>query len=597
MSPEPFLTQFGHLADAPNGIAKLRELILQLAVKGELVPQDPNDEPASVLLERIRAEKERLVSERMIKKTKSLPPIDPDETPFVVPNGWMWAHLTDVLGLVTDGDHQPPPRSESGKPFLVIGNLNQGRVTFEGCRWVPEAYYRELDWGRKPRIGDILYTVTGSYGIPIPVDCDTEFCVQRHVAIFKAAQSTPSAYLMILLGSRYAFDYATAVATGIAQKTVPLKGLRTMPLPIAPIGEQSRIVAKVDQLMALCDDLEAKQNQRTETHGHLIRAAHQPLTQPHDHAEFQAAWKRIRDNFDRLHTTTDSVKALRQTILQLAVQGRLVPQDPNDEPASVLLEKIRAEKERLVAEGKIKKEKPLSPVGLVELPFDLPESWQRTRFGAVYLDSAAGWSLRAENRPASDGEWGVLKVSAVSWGEFRSFENKALPTSLAPRPQYEVMQGDFLLSRANTADLVARSVVVGTTPSRLMMSDKIIRLHLDSSLVDIRYLNLFNNSSFARAYYAKEAGGTSSSMKNVSRKQIALLPVALPPRPEQSRIVARVEQLTVLCDELETKIEANQGTAQHFAETVVAELAAQGVGGMVAVDHSHPSLADPARHP
>jgi type I restriction enzyme, S subunit len=241
---------------APDGIKKLRELILTLAMQGKLVPQDPNDEPASELLKAIELEKQRLVKEGKIKQSKPLPKIRLNDTPYKLPKGWEWAKLQDLLALVTDGDHMAPPKADNGTPFLVIGNLNKGKVTIENCRFVPHNYYKSLDWGKKPATNDILYTVTGSYGIPIFIDSDLEFCVQRHVAIFKSAKSSPVKYLMHLLKSRYAFQYATSISTGIAQKTVPLTGLRQMLIAVPPLAEQHRIVAKVDRLMALCDRLE-----------------------------------------------------------------------------------------------------------------------------------------------------------------------------------------------------------------------------------------------------------------------------------------------------------------------------------------------------
>lgn len=154
--------------------------------------------------------------------------------------------MSDLYAIVTDGDHQAPPKSGSGIPFLVIGNLNTGKLVFDDCKYVPEDYYQNLCWERKPVEGDILYTVTGSYGIPIPVNSGECFCVQRHVAILKSTYSTPRKYLSLVLSSKYALDYATEIATGIAQKSVPLTGLRKMPVPVAPKREQDRIVAKVE---------------------------------------------------------------------------------------------------------------------------------------------------------------------------------------------------------------------------------------------------------------------------------------------------------------------------------------------------------------
>lgn len=169
----------------------------------------------------------------------------------------------------------------------------------------------------------------------------------------------------------------------------------------------------------------------------------------------------------------------------------------------------------------------------------------------------------------SQSQWGVLKVSAVSWGKFNPDENKALPPDKAPRPECEVKAGDFLLSRANTDDLVARSVIVEETPEMLMMSDKIVRFQL-SPHISKHYVNVVNGVDFSRTYYISNASGTSSSMKNVSRKVMSELPVPLPPINEQHRIVARIDQLMTLCDSLDQQINAASGKQNELLNSVMA---------------------------
>ena len=166
----------------------------------------------------------------------------------------------------------------------------------------------------------------------------------------------------------------------------------------------------------------------------------------------------------------------------------------------------------------------------------------------------------------------MLKVSAVSWGEFDATANKELPSDLIPKPEYEVKDGDFLLSRANTAELVARSVVVTVAESRLMLSDKIIRLDVSSQMNRV-FLNLVNNSSHAREHYAVNASGTSSSMKNVSREVVLALPVPLPPLAEQSRIVTRITALRRLCADLRQRLADRQSVQARLAQALVDEAA------------------------
>jgi type I restriction enzyme S subunit len=237
---------FDTLFTTEASIDALKQTILQLAVMGKLVPQDPNDEPASELLKRIEQEKAQLVKEGKIKKQKPLPPVSDEEKPFELPKGWEWCRLSALFSYITDGDHQAPPKASEGIPFLVIGNLNKGEVSFLDTKFVPNDYYHNLDWTKKPKSRDMLYTVTGSYGIPIIVNNDNLFCVQRHVAILKSCQYTPVLYLKSVFLTSYAFDFATKIATGIAQKTVPLTGLREMYIPLPPACEAKRIIEKIE---------------------------------------------------------------------------------------------------------------------------------------------------------------------------------------------------------------------------------------------------------------------------------------------------------------------------------------------------------------
>ncbi|EFH5897297.1 TPA: restriction endonuclease subunit S [Escherichia coli] len=263
---------FDTLFTTEASVDALKQTILQLAVMGKLVPQDPNDEPASELLKRIAQEKAQLVKEGKIKKQKPLPPISDEEKPFELPDGWEWCRLNDLFSFITDGDHQAPPKSDTGIPFLVIGNLNKGIVSFDECKYVSIDYYERLDWSRKPCQGDVLYTVTGSYGIPIIVDNNEPFCVQRHVAILKSCSNTPITYLRYLFLSKYSYAYAEKIATGIAQKTVPLTGLRLMPIPVPQHRTLLNIINLIKLVDAMSESLKIGIQSAQQTQLHLADA-------------------------------------------------------------------------------------------------------------------------------------------------------------------------------------------------------------------------------------------------------------------------------------------------------------------------------------
>lgn len=286
--------------------------------------------------------------------------------------------------------------------------------------------------------------------------------------------------------------------------------------------------------------------------------------------DFRQHWQRICNNFDLLYSVPETIPKLRQAILQLAVQGKLVQQDISDGCGSVLLKEIAIDKEPLIKEGKIKRAL-LSPLGKNDIHFEIPDNWIWARFGEVILDIEAGASPLCDKRSKNDEEWGVIKISAVSWGKYNPNENKALPIGVEPKMKYEIKAGDFLMSRANTNLLVGKSVIVEDTTPRLLINDKTLRVSFPN-LVDKRFFNLYNNSLVARKYYAGQGTGTSNSMKNITREQIRNLPVPLPPLAEQKRIVEKCDRLMSLCDTLEAKLKQGRDSNEKLMEIAAKQL-------------------------
>ena len=231
----------------------MKKSILQYAIHGKLVEQRPEEGTGEELYRQIQTEKQRLIKEGKIKKEKPLAEIAEDEIPFDIPESWKWVRLIDLCKSISDGDHQPPPQVPNGIPFLVISNVPSGMIDFSNTRYVPQDYFEALSNDRVAEAGDILFTVTGSYGIPVKVNCNEQFCFQRHIALMKLLINWD--YLFYALKSPVIKSQCDATATGTAQKTVGLKSLRSMVIPLPPLAEQKRIVAKLEEILPLCERL------------------------------------------------------------------------------------------------------------------------------------------------------------------------------------------------------------------------------------------------------------------------------------------------------------------------------------------------------
>lgn len=338
-----------------------------------------------------------------------------EEIPFELPDGWAWSRLGAVAEAIGDGDHQPPPQTSFGVPFLVISNVSGGRLSFENTRFVSKEYFSQLPETRKPRNGDLLFTVTGSYGIPVLIDSDDKFCFQRHIAIVRPC-TISNRYLYVILGSSYVKSICDAKATGTAQKTVGLATLRELLIPVAPYKEQMQIYAQTQDALSIVDSVSS-------------------------------------DKEDLLNI----IESAKAKILDLAIRGQLVPQDPTDEPASVLLERIRAEKEELIKQGKIKRDKKESVIfrgednsyyekmgGKVvniddEIPFELPESWAWCRGYSCFEGLGS-------TKPQGD-FFDYIDIDAIDNRLHCIKDAKHLPVSDAPsRASRAVKDGSVLFS-------------------------------------------------------------------------------------------------------------------------------------------------------
>jgi len=529
MTPQLLFDNFERLADAPDAIPKLRAMILQLAVQGKLVPQDPDDEPASVLLEKIASEKERLIKEEKIRKTEPLSPIRADEIPYEVPEGWEWIRLGDCVDLIS-GQHllsNEYNEEERGIPYLT------GPADFGIAHPIP------TKWTENPkvvaRLHDLLLTVKGAgIGKTNIVNTDA-LCISRQLMAIRTLGANQRC-LHIYIQSQ--FGALQNMGLGIAIPGIGRKDVLGLLLPLSPFSEQERIVAKVDQLMALCDELEERKKRRDEGRVNLNAACLHELTSP-EPQKSRKAWKRIQSHFDLLYETPANVAALRKSILQLAVMGRLAPQDPSDEPASALIEKIAAEKERLIKEGKIKKGKPLAPIRPDEVPYEVPEGWVWVRLGDL------------------------IHVTS----------GQALPRSKMSKGSIPVFGGNGITGYHNEANVEALTIVIGRVG---FYCGSIHETPKNAWITDNAFITAFPENFLFRAFVVwllratnLRKNDSATAQPVISGSKIYPLLIPLPPLPEQKRIVAKVDRLMTLCDQLESQLAQLQRDCDALLSAIV----------------------------
>jgi len=545
------------LATAPGGVSRLRELILTLAVKGRLVSQDPNEEPASELLKKIRAEKDRLTSDGKIKKDKPLVQITEDEKPFDLPEGWMWVPLHHV-GYTQTGttpDKKKPHMYGGDVPFIKPGDIYPNHVDYDN-----EALSQEgmNDSGRIAPAGSLLMVCIGTLGKSNLISKDCSF--NQQINSVTPLGCVPE-YLKLYCRSPYFQGEVWARSSSTTIAILNKGKWEAIPFALPPIDEQTRIVARVEELMRLCDALEVKGQLEATQHAQLVRTLLGTLTDSETPEELAENWQRIAAHFDLLLDRPEAVDALEQTLLQLAVRGLLVPQDPKDEPASELLKKIRAEKDKQIAEGKIKPDKPLPPIAEDDQPFELPLGWEWVRFGAIVGIERGGSPRPIEAFLTDDADgfnWIKIGDTEIGGKYITSVRQRIKREGLVKTRM--VFPGDFLLTNSMSFGRPYITKIQGC------IHDGWLRISPPSSL-DKDYLYDLLSSDFLRSVFAEAAAGAVVLNLNADKVRGVLIP--LPPLAEQSRMVSKVEQLRRLCADLRQCLTSARERQSQLAQSLV----------------------------
>ncbi|MFT5308460.1 MAG: type I restriction enzyme S subunit [Arenicella sp.] len=561
------------------GIKKLRELILELAVRGKLVPQNPEDEPASKLLKKIDAEKAKLIAEGKIKKQKKLPEVSEDEKPFELPKGWEWTRLGNIA-LINPRNDATDELEVSFIPMTLISTSHKGDHSQETKHWIDVKKAFTHFANGDVAIAKITPCFENSKAAVFSnlVNGIGAGTTELHVA--RPHTNLSPQFLLLIFKSPVYISQGERQMTGSAgQKRVPKNYFESHPLPLPPLAEQHRIVDKVDELMVLCDQLEQHSEHQLDAHKQLVETLLATLVESENADDLATNWQRLAEHFDTLFsgalTSTAgigngggewAIDRLKDTILQLAVMGKLVPQNPDDEPASELLKKIDAEKSKLVKEGKIKKPKKLPPVSDDEKLFELPEGWEWAIFSRISLSITNGLY-----KPAKDYiDEGIpsLRMYNIQQREISFHDIKRVSVSEDEYQKYHLSSGDILINRVNSKELVGKSAHISFLVEPTVFEAMNMRVQLLNDLIDSRYIVLYLDSSFGKSYFyslAKEAVGQAS----INQAQINNLYTPIPPLAEQQRVIAKVDELFVVCDQLKTRLQAASETQLTLTEALV----------------------------
>jgi type I restriction enzyme S subunit len=562
MNADRLLAHYEKIADAPDAIAHLRRFILDLAVRGKLVPQDSNEEPASELLKRIVKEKARLVEAGEIGKFNGPETVALDEQPFGIPQNWKWVRLRDILMKLTDGTHHSPPNGPTGDfKYITAKNIKNEGVLLDDITYVSRKVHREIFARCNPAKGDILYIKDGATtGVVTINDLDEQFSMLSSVALLKLPVCIFNRLVVEFLRSPFFYDQMRGFMKGAAITRVTLKRMGPALIPLPPLVEQRRIVGKVDELMVLCDRLVAARGRREAMRDRLVVTTLARLNAP-DPEIFQADVRFTLEAVPALTTRSDHVRQLRKTILNLAVRGKLVPQDSNDEPASELLKEIAKEKARL---GLKNVTLPLEPD---EVPFDLPIGWSWSRIGEICSKTGSGSTPRGGKE--------VYKPSGVAFLRSQNVYDDGLrlddvayidPATHDRMSGTQVKPGDLLLNI--TGGSMGRCCLVPSNFNEANISQHVAIIRVGVAGLE-KFLHQLILSPYFQAFIFDEQTGAGRG--GLPKNRMDLIAVALPPLAEQHRIAAKVDELMSLCDRLEASLTSAVTTRRRLLDALLAE--------------------------
>ena len=478
----------------------IRNKILDLAMRGQLTEQLPEDGTAAELYQQIQAEKQRLFKEGKIKKDNPLPEISKDEISFEIPNNWKWVRLGKIVQQITDGTHKTPTYQETGIPFLSVKNISGGFLDMSDIKFISTDEHNELIKRCKPEKDDILICRIGTLGKAIRIDTDVDFSIFVSLGLVKTGNRILSDYIVSAINSGYGSGWIQSVKAGGAMHAykINLSDLNRFLFPLPPLDEQKRIIERITELFSILDTIDELQTQYA-----------------------------------------DDLTALKSKLIDGAIQGKLTEQLPEDGTAEELYQQIQAEKQRLISEGKIKKEKPLTEISEEEIPFDIPDNWKWVRWGDLSYQIQYGY-----NAPAKDkGRIRMVRITDIQGNKVIWDNVPYCDIDEDCIEVYKLKPNNILFAR--TGGTVGKSYLVENVDEEAVFAGYLIRTSF-SGLLSAKYMKYFMDSHL---YWKQLQNGTTAfAQPNCNAKTLSKMMLPLPPLAEQKRIVQKLEEILPLCE-------------------------------------------------
>ena len=550
---EPALIHgFELLTTALGGVAELRALIHSLAIRGLLVSQDSGDQPASALIVDIRVAKDRLVADGKLRPDKPSEKVGADDQPFAVPASWAWARF-GIVSINRDGE-RIPVSSEDRQPRAKL-------FDYYGASGVIDKIDGFLFDQTLLLIGEDGANLINR-ATPIAFLASGKFWVNNHAHVIDATHPVLMEYLCLFINAISLEPYIT----GTAQPKMNQAKLNSIPVALPPLAEQHRIVARVEELMKLCDTLEQSGRLADEQHERLTSTLFDALAASESAHALTENWQRIAEHFDLLLDRPEAIDALEQTIHQLAVRGLLVPQDDGEGSGHDLL---RRHVQAIPTGGK-RGQTELTPIGDDEVPFDAPGLWAWAPFGEV-ADVSGGVTLGRKGALAKPLTLPYLRVANVQRGRLNLMaEVKTVSIDTSELPRFQLKPGDLLITEGGDWDKVGRTCIWRGEIARCLHQNHIFRAKSRTAEWLPEWGELYLNSPDARSYFAVSAKQT-TNLASINMTQLRNCAFPLPPLAEQHRIVARVEELRRRCTDLRQRLTQAREIQSRLAAALVAE--------------------------